>query len=186
MAMRDVIREAILAGGATKESLLELTGTTEKGLASQFTYLRMIGTCPMKQEDGTWKIVSTEEWESHRSAGGGPSGKILTVGERLERAQKKSKRVASAYDNAKKRHDEASDNRLFQLKFIMAEANFEIAEIELGMAEKAFADTPLEEVESESEVKGEDETEIISPNDVGEISEEELEILTDPGTDELQ
>jgi len=60
MAMRDQIKEAIIAGGATKESLLALTGTTEKGLASQFTYLRMMGTCPMKQEDGTWKIVTTE------------------------------------------------------------------------------------------------------------------------------
>ena len=52
MAMRDVIKEAIIAGGATKESLLELTGTTEKGLASQFTYLRMMGSCPKKKDDG--------------------------------------------------------------------------------------------------------------------------------------
>ena len=31
MAMRDIIKKAIEEGGATKESLLELTGTTEKG-----------------------------------------------------------------------------------------------------------------------------------------------------------
>ena len=103
MAMRDQIKEAIIAGGATKESLLALTGTTEKGLASQFTYLRMMGTCPMKQEDGTWKIVTTEEWEAHRGSGGG-SSVTLTPTERVEKAEKRSKRAASAFDNAKTRH----------------------------------------------------------------------------------
>jgi len=166
MAMRDQIYEAIVAGGATKESLLELTGTTEKGLASQFTYLRMMGKCPMKQEDGTWKIVSAEEWEAHRSSGGG-TGKILTPAERLEKAEKRSKRAATAYDNAKKRFEADEDNRLNQLKFIKAEAEFEIAEIELGKAEEAAANAPevseeteeTEETEEVSEPENEDELE---------------------------
>jgi len=150
MAMRDEIRKAIEEGGATKESLLELTGTTEKGLASQFTYLRMMGTCPMKQEDGTWKIVSTEEWEAHRAAGS-TVGKILTPAEKVEKAEKRSKRAASAYDNAKKRHEADEENELKKLKFIKAGTELQIAEIELGIAETAFAEAPPEVVEDETE-----------------------------------
>jgi len=169
MAMRDIIKKAIEEGGATKESLLELTGTTEKGLASQFTYLRMMGTCPMKQEDGTWKIVSTEEWEAHRSSGSGASGKILTPAERVEKAQKRSTRAASAFDNAQKRFDADQTNRLNELKFIKAEAEFEIAEIELGKAEAALAAAPPEE---EADVP--DDTE----GDIGEANENEDEDLS--------
>jgi len=137
MAMRDEIREAIKAGGDTKESLLALTGTTEKGLASQFTYLRMMGTCPKKKEDGTWEIVSTEEWESHRSSGSGPAAS-LTPEQRADRAEKRSKRAAGAFDNAKARFDANKDDRLTELKFVKAQAELEIAEIELGRAETAF------------------------------------------------
>jgi hypothetical protein len=85
MAMRDEIYEAIMKGGATTESLLELTGTTKKGLASQMTYLRMMGKCPMKQEDGTFTIVTPEEWAASRESSGTP-GKILTPEERVEKA----------------------------------------------------------------------------------------------------
>lgn len=163
MAMRDVIREAIMAGGATKESLLELTGTTEKGLASQFTYLRMMGTCPMKSEDGTFKIVSAEEWEAHRSSGG-TSSKPLTPAERLAKAEKRSKRAATAYDNALKRHESDPDNRLNELKFIKAQAELEIAEIELGKADVPEAHEEVEEV---------------STDEMAEIIDEEVEETAD-------
>jgi len=136
--MRDDIKVAIEAGGATRESLLELTGTTEKGLASQFTYMRMMGNCPIKQEDGTFKIVTSEEWEAHKAASGSKSTKTLTPEERVERSEKRSKRAASAYDSAKKRMEVDPENRLNELKFIKAEAELEIAEIELGKAEKEF------------------------------------------------
>jgi len=179
MAMRDQIRESIMAGGATKESLLELTGTTEKGLASQFTYLRMMGTCPMKQEDGTWKIVSADEWEAHRGSGGG-AGKILTPAERLDKAEKRSKRAATAYDNAKKRHEANEDDELNRLKFVKAEAEFMIAEIELGKA-----DTPeAHEVPKDEEVEEAEELEALDGDDpVMEENEYEDEA---PEEEELQ
>jgi hypothetical protein len=179
MAMRDMIKKSIEEGGATKESLLELTGTTEKGLASQFTYLRMMGTCPMKQEDGTWKIVTTEEWEAHRGAGGA-SSVSLTPEERVEKAEKRSKRAASAFDNAKTRHEAKPDDRLAELKFVKAEAEFEIAEIELGKAEEAFMAAPKEEPTGfESDEPG-----------VGELEERDIpdeeEVTADEEADELQ
>lgn len=171
MAMRDVIKKSIEEGGATKESLLELTGTTEKGLASQFTYLRMMGTCPMKQEDGTWKIVTTEEWEAHRGAGGGVSGKILTPEERVDKAEKRSKRATSAFDNAKIRHEAKPEDRLAELKFLKAQAELEISEIELGKAEEAFLAEP--KVESEGDVAAETENEVIDDEVTEEPDEQE-------------
>ena len=142
MAMRDEIKVAIEEGGATKESLLELTGTTEKGLASQFTYMRMMGNCPMKQADGTFKIVSADEWEAHKAESGSTSTVNLTPAERVERLEKRSKRATSAYDNAKKRHEADDEDRLKELKFIKAQAELEICEIELGLAEEILANTP--------------------------------------------
>lgn len=163
MAMRDDILKAIKEGGATKESLLKLTGTTEKGLASQFTYLRMIGNCPMKQEDGTYKIVTQDEWNEHRSSG--VSAAPLTPEQRVEKAEKRSKRAATAYDNAKKTHEADPENELKRLKFVKAEAELKIAEIELGMAE---ANTPdvveeVEEVDEEATLEDlmEDDSELV-------------------------
>jgi len=160
MAMRDEIKVAIEAGGATKESLLALTGTTEKGLASQFTYMRMMGNCPMKQEDGTFKIVTTEEWEAHKASSGSASAKSLTPEQRVDRCEKRSKRAASAYDNAKKRLEANPDDKLTELKFIKAEAEFEIAEIELGKAEEAYVNQVPEgadEVEGDEGDEGDEE-----------------------------
>ena len=151
MAMRDNIKVAIEAGEATKESLLELTGTTEKGLASQFTYMRMMGNCPMKQEDGTYKIVSSEEWNAHKSESGSTASVNLTPAQRVEKAEKRSVRAASAFDGAKTRAEADPKNRLNELKFIKAQAELEIAELELGAAEKIFADAPPEEVEEVDE-----------------------------------
>ena len=155
MAMRDQIKEAIEAGGATRESLLELTGTTEKGLASQFTYMRMMGNCTMKQEDGTYKIVSAQEWEDHKGSSSGAATSNLTPEQRVERAEKRSKRAAAAYDNAKKRKEANPEDRLNELKFIKAEAEFEIAEIELGKAEEAFmnADPSADQEDVEDELE---------------------------------
>ena len=174
MAMRDQIKEAIIAGGATKESLLALTGTTEKGLASQFTYLRMMGTCPKKKEDGTWEIVTTEEWESHRGSGGGSSA-TLTPAERVDKAEKRSKRAASAFDNAKTRHEADVENRLNKLKFVKAEAELEISEIELGKAEEAFMASPPEVEAEADEVEAEetDDDEIEAEETDDEVTKEE-------------
>jgi hypothetical protein len=169
MAMRDEIHKAILEGGATKESLLALTGTTEKGLASQFTYLRMTGRCPKKQEDGTFKIISPEEWEAHRASSGGAAQANLSPAKKVENAEKRSKRAASAYDNAKKRNEADPENKLNELKLVKAGAELEIAEIELGIAEKNLADAPPEpqaEIEADEDTPDVDDT---PPDDEGEL-----------------
>ena len=164
MAMRDTILEAIKAGGATKESLLELTGTTDKGLASQFTYLRMMGNCLMKQEDGTFKIVSAEEWETHRSSASQAAAN-LTPEERVKKAQAREKRASSAYDNAVKRAAvtvDTDDGELNKWKEQKAEAEMNIASIELGKAEAALreASETDSEINVENNKAGETDSEI--------------------------
>lgn len=179
MAMRDVIFDAINKGGATRESLLELTGTTEKGLASQFTYLRMMGKCPKKQEDGTYKIVSAEEWNSRSSAGA--SSVPLTPEQRLEKMEKRSKRASTAYDNAKKRAEIEinSENELIQLKFVKAETEFKIAEIELGQAQVIVNEQPEKgKVPKQPEVPEEDTPDVPKDED-NRAEDEELDFDND-------
>jgi hypothetical protein len=161
MAMRDIIYQAIVDGGATRDSLLELTGTTEKGLASQFTYLRMMGKCPMKQDDGTFKIVSAEEWEAHRASSGGAGSTPATPEERVEKARKREQRASTAYTNAEKKAEANPDDQLAQLRLTKADAELQIAEIELGRAEEALRGSQPEEV--------------VNSEDVGEDVEEDLE-----------
>lgn len=141
MAMRDEILTAIKAGGATKESLLALTKTTEKGLASQLTYLRMTGFYPVKGPDGVYTLSTAEDWAAKRATvGTGAATVTLSPAERLARAEKRSKRAASAYDTAKAKKDANPNDRISELNFIKAEAELEIAEIMLGRAQ---ADAPL-------------------------------------------
>jgi hypothetical protein len=163
MAMRDVIYEAIMKGGATRESLLELTGTTEKGLASQFTYLRMTGRCPMKQEDGTYKIISEEEWAALRASSGGVGTKALTPKERVEKAQKRANRASTAYTNAEAKAEANPDDQIAQLMFQKADAELQISEIMLGQAEEACraagdedSDGGEEEQDNDEDQEGED------------------------------
>ena len=177
MAMRDQIYTAIMEGGATKESLLELTGTTEKGLASQFTYMRMCGKCPKKQEDGTFTIISEEEWAEHRASSKGAGGKVLTPAERVEKAQKRSNRASTAYTNASKRSDANPDDNLLILKATKADCELQIAEIELGVAEEALRNAPAEEVTDDA-----DEIEDHEVDEV-EMTDEEMEAATDPDYD---
>lgn len=158
MAMRDQIYEAIQAGGATTESLLELTGTTKKGLASQMTYLRMMGKCPMKGDDGVYKIVTPEEWAASRESSGTP-GKILSPEERAEKAQKREQRATTALTNAEKKKDANPDDRLAELAYIKAEAELEISSILLGQAEEALRNAPAADVDEDDSFEAEDELE---------------------------
>ena len=59
---RLIIKAAIEAGGATKESLMDLAEVSSASLATNFTYLRLMGYYPVKKEDGTYAFVNEGEW----------------------------------------------------------------------------------------------------------------------------
>jgi hypothetical protein len=136
VAKRFTILEAIKKGGATKESLMDLAKVDEKGLASQLTYLRMSGQYPVKGSDGIYTLSTAEDWAAKRATvGTGAATVTLSPAERLARAEKRSKRAASAYDAAKAKKDANPNDRVSELNFIKAEAELEIAEIMLGRAQ---------------------------------------------------
>jgi len=140
MAKRDIILAEIRKGGATKESLMVAAEVNEKGLASQMTYLRLMGTCPRKMEDNTYEIVSREVWDEHRAASGAKSDTSLTPAERLEKAEKKVNKAITALDRATESANAAPDDDLKALKFQVAKLNVQIASIEQGQLEEQFRD----------------------------------------------
>lgn len=141
MAKRDDIKELIERGGATAESLCQAVEVDKKGLASQLTYLRMMGVYPVKDENGVYKLVSEDEWNEIKSAraasGGGGNKPVLTPAERLEKAQKREDRCSSALTNAKKRLEDAEIDEygLLALNVQKCEIELKIASIKLSQAE---------------------------------------------------
>ena len=127
----------INAGGATKESLLEALGTTDKSLASIFAQLRLMGHYPVKGEDGVYHFVSAEEFEAAKATRVSKApAKTLTYEERLAQAQKRETKAATALTNARSRF-EANKTRENELRMIIAEAGLELASILLGTLESS-------------------------------------------------
>ena len=139
MAIKDTIYDAIMAGGATQESLLELTGTSKEGLASQFTYLRMREQCPVVGDDGVYSIVTTEEWKEQKAAKRKTKKPVstLTFVERLEKAERKVNKMAIAYDKAFAALEANPAERELELKLTIAECNLELATAAQGKVEAA-------------------------------------------------
>jgi len=62
MSKRMTLIELLKAGGATAESLCEAVSITPKALNSQFATLRLMGICPVKNDEGTFDVVDREAW----------------------------------------------------------------------------------------------------------------------------
>ena len=60
---RIIILDAIKAGNATRDSLMKLAGVDTKNLASQFSYLRLMGQYPVKDDNGVYRIATKDEME---------------------------------------------------------------------------------------------------------------------------
>jgi len=65
---RLIIKEAIAMGGATRENLMEIANVSAKSLASQFSYLRLMGFYPFKKEDDTYAFMTEVEWLAKKTA----------------------------------------------------------------------------------------------------------------------
>lgn len=64
---RIIILNAIKAGGATRDSLMKVAEVSTKSLASQFSYLRLMGHFPHKDEDGTYSLMDEQAWLAKKS-----------------------------------------------------------------------------------------------------------------------
>lgn len=170
MAKRDLILAALEEGPKSPEQLMEVAEVNKAGLASQFTYLRLMGKFPRKLEDGLVHLVTKEEFEAAKaSRGSGKESKPLTPAEKLDKAQKREARASSALDNAKKRA-EANATDYNELNVTKCECELKMASILVGEAEVLVAESPAEEV----------------PADVEEVpADEAVEATTTEDADEL-
>jgi len=143
---RELIKAAIEAGGQTIESLCELAGVDQKGLSSQFAYLRLTGVYPNKGEDGKFTLITKEEFEAKR--GERKPAVALTPAQILEKAEKREKRAAAAVTTAQGRYDKDA-NRENELRLAIAKAELELASILLGKVSSGDADAS-DEIETDS------------------------------------
>ncbi len=141
---RDRAIHLINEGGQTKESLMEALGINDKSLASLFSQLRLMGQYNLKNEDGTFRLGSAEEYEAARAPKGTKKETIAkTPEEAVALATKRETRAASASTTAKKRY-EADTSRKNELKMIMADCELELSSILLGEAEERLKNVSVD------------------------------------------
>lgn len=130
----------INAGGATKQSLCEALNINDKSLASIFAQLRLMGHYNIKNEDGTLRLGTFEEYEAAKPAPKPRKESTPKSPEQvLEAAQKRETKAATASTNAKAKY-EANPCRENELRMIIADAELELASILLGKAEAGLPD----------------------------------------------
>ena len=157
---RLVIKGLIEAGGATKESLMEAVTCSSASLATNFTYLRLMGHYPVKAEDNTFSFVTEEDWEALQAerkakAGTRKATTPKTPEAILAAAEKRLARCAKAHESATTKLEQL-DNEITNLRHQVASAEHRLAEIAL---EDAKASMP--EVDESAEiVVSPDETEV--------------------------
>ena len=86
-------------GGATRASLCETLGIKPTSLATVFSQLRLMGKCPIEDDNKVLRIGTPEEYEALKTAKTS-NKKVLTPEEQLDAANKRVDRATKAYDRA--------------------------------------------------------------------------------------
>ena len=135
---RTIIADAIREGGATKESLMEAASVDSKGLASQFSYLRLTGQCPIVDADGIFSLVTTAEWEEMKAARVPKAKKedTKTPEERLAAAEARVTKCEAAAKAAADRFNKNTDDT----KEVVLKAYSDRADADLVIAEYALGE----------------------------------------------
>jgi hypothetical protein len=134
---RELIRQCIVAGGATKETILAAADCTLNSMRTNFATLRLMGFCAVVDDDGVYSFVSAEDWEAlkaEKAANAGTKASTLTPSQRYDRAVKAMARCAKAAENSLKRSDENENDDLaeeLELRAQMATISLQLAKITL-------------------------------------------------------
>lgn len=130
---RDIIADAINAGGATKETLMETAEVNSAGLSSQFTYLRLTGKFPVKDDDGVYSFVSEDEWETMKADAFARRGTVAAKRSPEERQAALEKRYAKLEEAVAKATEraESGDSEILALKATRAQLDLDICDLEL-------------------------------------------------------
>lgn len=131
-------------GNLTREQIIEQAGVTAKSFGSICSTLRLMGKYPSKKEDGTYNLISKDEYEALMAEKAEKAPKETLTPERLERAQKAESKAASALTNRKEKF-EKDPSRENELAFKIAEMELELASIRLSKLETADLQMQVEE-----------------------------------------
>lgn len=143
---REIIADCIDAGGATMESLILAANCKYESVMSNFSMLRLMGKCPVKdvEVDGvlTYRFVTSEEWESMKAekaanAGAKRTSVTKSPAERLIAADKRTDRCEKALVSAAERAKSAPNDELLALRQQKADIELKIAVIEHSTAKEA-------------------------------------------------
>lgn len=137
---RLIILEAIQEGGATRESLMEAAKCSSASLGTNFTYLRLMGHYPVKNDDDTFSLATEEEWEAIKAeraakAKTRKTAPAKTPEEVLAMAERRIERCQKALDTAETKAEQFEDE-VTDLRLTVAQANMRLAEIALEAAFK--------------------------------------------------
>lgn len=149
---RQIIIDAINAGGATIESLAAEANCKYASVMSNFSMLRLMGMHPVKdvpsEEDAetlTYRFVDSEEAaqikEAQKAKSTTSKAPAKTPAERLDAAEKRFERCEKAEKAAGERADKGN-SELLNLRADKAVIELKIAQIELAEAQAAC---PVEE-----------------------------------------
>jgi len=134
---REKIKEMIESGTYTRKMIQEELGLSAASLATNFSYLRMMGFYPIvaeeNKESGILSLTDKETWDTMKaaSAGARSTAAAKTPKERYEALDKRLTRVSKALKLAADRAAANEDVELLQLKKDRAVLDVKITEIEI-------------------------------------------------------
>jgi len=132
--------ELIKAGGATLATLMGELEVDQKGLASQFYYMRLRGLFPVKDaETGVFSIMSKEDYDMQQADRAANRKPVVQKSPeaRLEDANKRLSRAQKAVQTCEARNDK-NPSLKNELLWKRASVEAELAELEVTEAEDAI------------------------------------------------
>lgn len=137
-----IILEAIKAGGATRESLMQAASVDKAGFASQLAYLNSRGQAmaevdktkaefPMVGEDGVYFMGNLEQYEAKRKTFGAVA-KSKTAQEVIDAAQKREDKASAAYSKAEQKAKYNPNDAIFAKVTEIRKAEMELASMKLS------------------------------------------------------
>jgi len=168
---RLIIKEMIEAGDCTKDKIKEKLEISAASLATNFTYLRLMGHYPITGENDVLSFTDEAGWakiqeERKANATNRKSATAKTPQERYVALEKKCVRTKTAAKNAEERYTNDPDSELLELRSKRADLDAKIAQLEIEALIEQFGDdlTPTvnedgEEIEEVEEVEDIEEVE---------------------------
>jgi hypothetical protein len=101
---RLIIKKVIAKGGATKEDLMKAANVSVKSLASNFSYLRLMGYYPYVKSDGTYGFMTEQEWRKMKADRAAKTKQPVKPEKQLEKLQAKIAKLQdriNGFDNTK-------------------------------------------------------------------------------------